>query len=426
VSTIAFCPWFELGHIQPTLRLAQELKAAGHRVVYWTLPDFQNRLELQGFETVALMPDRYPTGTIERLQRMPAAEHESRAVEICLAYRHLVLDGAFDELLRALAPDMLIADVLLHGLAIAARAQNILAYHSSALLPDDRVPGVPPFTTSLPYGDTPERHVAVEQAWHDLLARAPSELDLELARLDRQLLDKYGVSADAIEMRTLCCSLATVPELVLCASAFDFPRPASERFHYIESLSLERAPVEFPWDRLNPDKPLVFCSLGTQSYRIAGALRFYSEVVAAAASRPSWQFVIVLGSRWSASDFPSVPDNAILVPFAPQVQLLPRCSAVIHHGGLGTTKESIAFGVPMVVFPLLYDQPGNGVRIRYHGLGEVGDFHTVTAPALIEMLQRVSTDRELAERMATMRQAFADVERRQPGLALIEKALASR
>jgi len=426
VSIIAFCPYPEIGHIQPTLRLAQELRSVGHRVVYWTLPDFQNMLEVQGFETVALLSGKYPLGTIERLHRMPQDDHKALAGEIILAYRYMVLDGELDELLRALAPDVLISDIMLNGPAMAARAQGVLAYHVWIVLPDTRAPGVPPINTSLPYGDTPERQMAVDGAWDALLSEVPTELDLEQKRIDRQVMDKYGISADDVEDGALCRVTKTVPELIMCASAFDFPRPASERCHYIESLTLERAPIAFPWERLSPDKPLVFCSLGTQSYRIPGALRFFSEVVSAAASRPDWQFVIVLGARWSSSDFRSVPDNAVLVPFAPQVQLLPRCSVVIHHAGLGTTRESIAFGVPMVVFPLLYDQPGNGARIRYHGLGEVGDFHSVTAPELVEMIERVRTDGESAERMAAMRLAFEEVEQRQPGLALIQKALASR
>jgi zeaxanthin glucosyltransferase len=426
VSIIAICPAPETGHIQPTLRLAQELKSAGHRVVYWTLPDFQNMLEVQGFETVAQLSSRYPLGTLERLHHLPAAEHLELSVEILLAGRYTALDGEFDELLRTLAPDVVILDILLYGPALEARHRGILAYHVRTSLVDTRAPGVPPFHTSLPYGDTPERQMAIDRAWDAHMRQEWTGLDLEHVRLNKKLMDRYGLSPAEVEDGSMVTGTKTVPELVMCASALDFPRPANEHHHYIESLTFERPPVPFPWERLNPSKPLVYCSLGSQSYRILGAMRFYSEVLAAAASRPDWQFVIVVGSRWSASDFRAIPDNAVLVPFAPQLQLLQRASVVIHHAGLGTIKESIALGVPMVAFPLLHDQPGNGARIQYHGLGEVGDFHSVTAPALVEMLERVRTDREVAARLATMRRAFEEVERRQPGLALITKALAAR
>jgi zeaxanthin glucosyltransferase len=426
VSAIAFCMYPELGHILPTLRLAQGLRSAGHRVVYSTFPDYQGTLEALGFETVALMAGRFPLGTIARLHRMPRPAYEALANEIHMAFLRVLLDDEFDRHLQALAPDVLLCDILLYGQAIAALSRNISCYRVSTALPDTPAPGVPPLTTSLPYGDTPERRLAAEQAWHGLLSQVLSEGSEEHFELDRRILDKYGFPAGAREMGAFGFGLHAVPELILCASELDFPRPASADRHYIESLLFERAAVPFPWDRLNPDKPLVFCSLGTQSYRIPDAPRFFSEVVAAAASRPDWQFVIALGERWSTDDVRPAPDNTLMVPFAPQERLLPRSRLVITHAGLGTIKESISFGVPMLAFPLLYDQPGNGARIAYHGLGEIGDFDTVTAPELVEMMERVLTDPNLPRRMAGMQRSFAELEQRQPGLALIQKELASR
>jgi zeaxanthin glucosyltransferase len=426
VSTIAFCMYPEPGHTMPSLRLAQGLKSAGHRVLYLVLPDLQGLVEALGFEAVVLMADRFPLGTIPRSHLVANPNSMVLVDQILLEFRRMLLDGELDALLRALALDALVGDMLVYGPVMAAWAQNILAYNFNTELPESRAPGVPPPDSPLPYGDTLERARAVEQAWYDVLHKPKSEIARELARLDELVREKYGVPESAIEERLTSRALTTVPELIACSPAFDFPRPHSERRVYIESLALERAPMPFPWERLSPDKPLVFCSLGTQSYRIPGALRFFSEVIAAAGARPDWQFVIAVGTRWSASDFPTAPDNAVVVQFAPQVQLLPRCSVVIHHAGLGTTKESITFGVPMVVFPLLYDQPGNGSRIRHHRLGEVGDFHSVTAPQLVEMIDRVRREPGMAEQLATMRSSFEDIERRQPGLALIQKDLAAR
>lgn len=426
MSTIAFCMFPEPGHTMPSLRLAQGLKSAAHRVVYLVLPDLQEWVEAQGFETVVLMPERFPLGTIRKNHLVAEPNDSALLTQILFEFRRMLLDGEFDQLMRALALDALVCDMLVYGPVLAAHAQGILAYNFNTELPESRAPGVPPPDSHLPYGDTLERARAVEQAWYDVLHEPKSETENELTRLDGLLRERYGIPASAIEERRTSRALTTVPELIACSPDFDFPRPHSERRHYIESLARARAPTPFPWSQLSPDKPLVFCSLGTQSYRIPCAVRFFSEVVAAAASRPDWQFVIALGTRWSASDFPTAPDNAILVQFAPQVQLLQRCSVVIHHAGMGTTKESITFGVPMVVFPLMYDQPGNGARIRHHGLGEVGDFHSVTAARLVEMIERVRADPGVAERLATMRRSFEDIERRQPGLALIQKDLAAR
>jgi rhamnosyltransferase subunit B len=55
------------------------------------------------------------------------------------------------------------------------------------------------------------------------------------------------------------------------------------------------------------------------------------------------------------------------VPFS---KLLPRCAAMIHHGGIGTTAQAIAAGLPQLVVPLSHDQPDNALRIRRLGLGD--------------------------------------------------------
>lgn len=41
---------------------------------------------------------------------------------------------------------------------------------------------------------------------------------------------------------------------------------------------------------------------------------------------------------------------------APHEALLPRCAAVMHHGGAGTTAAALRAGTPQLVCPLHFDQ----------------------------------------------------------------------
>lgn len=79
----------------------------------------------------------------------------------------------------------------------------------------------------------------------------------------------------------------------------------------------------------------------------------------------------------------------------------------------------------MLAFPLYYDQPGNGARIAHHGLGLVGDFHAVTAPELVDMIDRVHADTALPARMAAMRRSFEELERTCPGPSFVQCLLAA-
>jgi UDP:flavonoid glycosyltransferase YjiC (YdhE family) len=64
-----------------------------------------------------------------------------------------------------------------------------------------------------------------------------------------------------------------------------------------------------------------------------------------------------------------VPRNVEAIPSADHDQLLPRCAAVVTHGGLGTTLRSLAHGTPPLVLPLGRDQDFNAERVVELGAG---------------------------------------------------------
>jgi rhamnosyltransferase subunit B len=56
--------------------------------------------------------------------------------------------------------------------------------------------------------------------------------------------------------------------------------------------------------------------------------------------------------------------------FAPLTELLPRCAAIVHHGGVGTTAAALAAGVPQLLLPNGFDQFDNAARVRRLGAGD--------------------------------------------------------
>ena len=49
--------------------------------------------------------------------------------------------------------------------------------------------------------------------------------------------------------------------------------------------------------------------------------------------------------------------------------LFPRCAAIIHHGGAGTTNAALASGVPSAIVAHGFDQPFHGRRLHELGVG---------------------------------------------------------
>ncbi|HEY1574079.1 MAG TPA: glycosyltransferase [Pseudonocardiaceae bacterium] len=76
---------------------------------------------------------------------------------------------------------------------------------------------------------------------------------------------------------------------------------------------------------------------------------------------------VILGS--GSPDMPALPPDVHVLADAPYRWLLPRMAAVIHHGGAGTTTESLLAGVPNAAVSIGADQPFFGRRVHELGAG---------------------------------------------------------
>ncbi|HEX5404436.1 MAG TPA: glycosyltransferase [Pseudonocardiaceae bacterium] len=76
---------------------------------------------------------------------------------------------------------------------------------------------------------------------------------------------------------------------------------------------------------------------------------------------------VVLGSV--GPELPDLPPEVHVLTDAPYRWLLPRMAAVIHHGGAGTTTESLLAGVPNAAVSIGADQPFFGRRVHELGAG---------------------------------------------------------
>ncbi|MCC6806555.1 MAG: glycosyltransferase family 1 protein [Deltaproteobacteria bacterium] len=78
---------------------------------------------------------------------------------------------------------------------------------------------------------------------------------------------------------------------------------------------------------------------------------------------------LVLLSGWAGLTPGILSDDVFVLSAVPHAWLYPRCSAVVHHGGAGTTAAAVRAGVPAVVVPFHGDQPFWASRVRQLGLG---------------------------------------------------------
>ena len=77
----------------------------------------------------------------------------------------------------------------------------------------------------------------------------------------------------------------------------------------------------------------------------------------------------VVSSGWADLGAVPLPVDVLAVEAVPHDWLFPRCAAVVHHGGAGTTAAALRAGTPQVVVPHIADQPYWGRRVAELGVG---------------------------------------------------------
>ena len=62
-------------------------------------------------------------------------------------------------------------------------------------------------------------------------------------------------------------------------------------------------------------------------------------------------------------------DQERVQAYIPFSRVFSRCASVVHHGGIGTSAQALAAGVPQLTMPLAFDQPDNATRLSRLGVG---------------------------------------------------------
>lgn len=98
---------------------------------------------------------------------------------------------------------------------------------------------------------------------------------------------------------------------------------------------------------------------------------------------------VVLGAGWSIlHELPAHP-NLFVTKYIDHDWLMPRCCAVVIHGGIGTIAAAMRSGTPIIVVSVLADQPVNGVMIGEKGLGCHLPFKKLSSDSLLQAVQTV-------------------------------------
>jgi hypothetical protein len=151
------------------------------------------------------------------------------------------------------------------------------------------------------------------------------------------------------------------------------------------------------------DRPLVYATLGTY---FNGATNVFRDILVGLSDEP-FDVVVTVGQDQDPSALTPIPPNARVERYIPQATLLPKCSAVVHHGGAGTTFGCLTQGVAQVVIPQGADNFINAAMVERAGAGVTLLPDSVNPVAIRDAVTSVIRESRFAEAARTIADEIA-------------------
>ncbi|SDW70306.1 UDP:flavonoid glycosyltransferase YjiC, YdhE family [Amycolatopsis xylanica] len=289
-------------HTMPLVPLAWALRGAGHEVL------FASAGEASAVAGAGLpMADIAPGLNIRPLfvslfarhdglnEPRPPSDEENLTIAEIFGKLNLILADGLDGLASAWRPDLIVHDATaVAGAVIGAKL------------------GIPAV-----------RHDYAMESAEGLRDRFGAAMDAELAR--------FGLDALPEEI----AAINITPRSVVPSD--DWP---------MRCLPFNGGATTPPWLLTEPRRPLVAVTMGLTWGNLYGPV----EQIVSAAAEVDADFVLALGER-DVSHLGALPPNVRAEGWVSMSELIPRCAALIHHGGGGTAFAALAHGVPQLIYP---------------------------------------------------------------------------
>jgi zeaxanthin glucosyltransferase len=360
----------EKGHLNPLLPTLRRLAEAGHEVVLAATRDVGPIARTAGISMRCEMLDVAPPPA-GFLSSGKAFAEKLRDADWLAAWIEALLIDAVPDQLPAVAdllaherPDVVVADPMLYAVAIACGERALpWAALSSSLNP------------------------VTPHSWRTALTDTLDRLSDKRAALFR---------ARAVPVPRFFVSDAESPWLNIAFTCADYcPHPVDPAIQLVgapfepSDVTRRGDEVAFPWPRLGT-KARLYCSFGSQAFFQP---RLFQRVFAEA-ERLQYQIIASVGELVDDAAFvASAPSDAVLVRYAPQLELLRKVDAVVSHGGANSVVEGLAHGRPLLLLTLCNDQPLQARFLAASGAGLALDASAgdVSAEALRKALTELDS-----------------------------------
>ena len=380
------------GHLNPMTALARQLQARNHEVVF---------LYSSGAGGLPFVPSPEKDHINEARPEASKKQGEDAlqfSVRAVLAQTEAILKS-LPAIVRANGVDALIIATVQVYAELGAMQLDMPYVHVSTGVHHDYSGSTPLCLYGWPHETTPTA-LARNRQGIKKFANLLESVNWNI----KAHAESVGLKIDWNDLDSTVSPLALITQV---PRAFDFESSHwPSQFHHTGPFhnGEGRQKVDFPWERLTGE-PLIYASMGTI---LNGQVDVFNTIVCAVAKNKNLQLVLSIGDQVDPKQIGPVPNKAIIVKRAPQLELLKQATVCITHAGLNTVLESLAQGVPQVAIPITYDQPGVAARIAHKKTGLVTSLDKLTANHLAFLLNEVLIDQTYRENSHKLQKAIAE------------------
>jgi sterol 3beta-glucosyltransferase len=386
------------GDIQPYVAMGRGLKAAGHSVRLITHENYAELVVAYGLEFYSVkgnvqefMDSPETRKLLESGNFLAIHAHSSKAA------RRAAVDWAKGALVACQDIELIISGVggLFLGVALAEKFKlPLLQAYIFPFTPTRAFPAIlfPQFIAKLGgYANQLSHHLFRQIMWQG------SRTGDNLAR--QQVL---GLPKAPWRGQYHSPVFSRYPILYGFSASIIHPPSDWRNTHVTGYWFLDEAPDWTPskalLNFLQSGEPPVFIGFGSMGSRNPEAT---AELVLNAIALTGQR--AILQSGWGGMSKLDLPNTVFMVDSIPHSWIFPRVSAIVHHGGAGTTSAALRAGVPSIVIPFFGDQPFWGRRIAELGVGaDPIPRKQLTVKKLAHAIHRSLTDQSMRQRAAEL------------------------
>jgi len=425
MKTIVISTFGSFGDLHPYIAVALELKRRGHRPVIATAEAYREKTDAVGLELRAVRPDMPSWDRPEEVGRLISEFMDPRRGTVRI-FRWLneSLRESYEDLLAAAAgADLLVTHPIPFANPVVAEKTG-LPWVSCVLSPISLLsvydPSVPPQMPGL------YKLLRLHPAFGRVL------IPLGKLQLRRLMEPIYRLRRDVglARGRHPLFEAQHSPALVLALFSKALAEPQKDwppsarvtgfafydrRDRAGDSAATDPALLEF----LDAGPPPVVFTLGSAA--VWADRDFYAESIEAARALGT-RALLLVGDEANRPAGP-LPEGVAAFDYAPYSELFPRAAAVVHHGGVGTTGQTLLAGVPSLVVPFSHDQFDNGARVARKGAARTLPRRRYDAASAARELRPLLNDPAYAERAARLARLVREEDGTRTACDLIESLL---